>query len=541
MRASCRVALLLAGLVLTSPASACAAVRLVPVGTFEAPVYVTAPPGDLHRIFVVERGGTIRVVRDGATLPTPFVDVRPVSTDGDRGLLSMAFAPDYASSGLFYVYFTASVTGALTIQERRRDPADPDRADPRFARTLLSIPHDRQTDHNGGQLQFGPDGMLYAGIGDGGGIGDPAGNGQNLTSSAPAVVGGANHDPLLGKLLRLDPAHGAPPSNPFPAPARQVWAYGLRNPWRFSFDSATGDLIVADVGQDRFEEVDVVRAAGGGGRGANFGWDRFEGLHRFPHGGRVAPAAQPGFVFPVIVESHSAGWCAITGGYVVRDPALSELDGQYVFGDFCRGELDAAVLGATPPRPLGLTVPRLSSFGVDGCGRVYAVSLAGPVYRLASSGACAGAAVADASPPPPVAPPPAAATPPAAAVPADTSPPVIRVRAARRQRVERKGFVALRISCNERCTVRVRGTAVLGRRRAAAAAAPKLGTRTVRRTLGAGHTTRLRLRVSRRVRATIHRALRRPRRAATIRIAVTATDAARNASRRTVHVRVAKR
>jgi glucose/arabinose dehydrogenase len=525
-----RVALLLAGLVFTSPASAPAAVRLVRVGTFAAPVFVTAPPGDVHRIFVVERGGTIRVVRDGVRLPAPFLDVRPVSTNGDRGLLSMAFPPDYATSGLFYVYFTAAGSGALTIQERRRDPTNPDRADPAYARTLLSIPHDRQTDHNGGQLQFGPDGMLYAGTGDGGGIGDPAGNGQNLTSSTPPVVRGANRDPLLGKILRLDPAVGAAPSNPFPAPAREVWAYGLRNPWRFSFDSATGDLIVGDVGQGRFEEVDVARAADGGGRGTNFGWNRFEGLHTFPQGGRADPAGAPGFAFPVIEEAHTAGWCAITGGYVVRDPALPELDGQYVFGDFCRGELDAAVLGATAPRPLGLKVPRLSSFGVDGCGRVYAVSLRGPVYRLTSSGACI---VASAPPPAPA---PAAATPPAA----DTRPPLVLVRAARRQRVLRKGFVAVRIACDERCTLRVRGAVLLGRRRARAAAAPRLVTRTVRRTLAAGRTAHVRLRVSRAVRARIHRALVRPRRAATIRIAVTATDAAGNASRRTAHVRVAR-
>src|SRR4051794_9343529 len=163
-----RLALLVSALVLASPATADAAVRLVRVGTFAAPTDVAAPPGDFHRIFVVERRGTIRVVRDGTTLGPPFLDLRPISTNGDRGLLSMAFAPDYATSGLFYVYFTAAGTGALTIQQRRRDPARPDRADPGFARTLLSIPHGADTIHNGGQLQFGPDGMLYVGTGDGG-------------------------------------------------------------------------------------------------------------------------------------------------------------------------------------------------------------------------------------------------------------------------------------------------------------------------------------------------------------------------------------
>jgi hypothetical protein len=368
--------------------------------------------------------------------------------------------------------------------------------------------------------------MLYAGTGDGGSGGDPAGNGQNLTSRTPAVVGGVNHDPLLGKLLRLDPAAGAPASNPFPAPAREVWAYGLRNPWRFSFDSATGDLVVADVGQDRFEEVDVARAAAGGGRAANFGWNGFEGLHTYPAGTPADPAAASGMTFPVIEESHADGWCSITGGYVVRDPALPELAGQYVFGDLCRGELFAAVLGVTAPRSLGLTVPNLSSFGVDGCGRVYAASLDGPVYRLASTGECGGAA---------------GVTGPAAPRRAiDTHAPVLTVGAARRQRVLRKGFVQLRIACDERCTLRARGTTVLGHRRAAAAAAPRLVTRTVRRTLAARRPTNVRLRMSRAARATIRRALARPRRVATIRAGITATDAARNAARRTIRVRIVR-
>ena len=380
--------LLLSALGLAGPATAGAAVRLVAVGTFASPMFVTAPPGDAHRVFVVERGGTVRIVRDGVTLPTPFLDLGALPTDGERGLLSMAFSPSYMRTGLFYVFFTPR-SGALTIEERRRDPLRPNRADPGYARTVLSIRHDQRNAHNAGQLQFGPDGMLYASTGDGGGAGDPAGNGQNLTSRTPPVVRGTNHDPLLGKILRLDPASGAPPSNPFPSPARQVWAYGLRNPWRFSFDSATGDLVIADVGQGGFEEVDVARAAAGGGRGFNFGWNRFEGRHTFPGGALVNPESQPGFRFPVIERSHAAGWCAITGGYVVRDPTLPELAGQYVFGDFCRGELTSAVLGVTPPRSLGLTVPQLDSFGVDGLRRVYAVSLDGPIYRLVSTGTVA--------------------------------------------------------------------------------------------------------------------------------------------------------
>jgi glucose/arabinose dehydrogenase len=298
----------------------------------------------------------------------------------------MAFPPDYATSGLFYVDFTAPGTGALTVQERRRDPADPDRADPAFARTLISIPHDQQSNHNGGQLQFGPDGMLYASTGDGGSGGDPAGNGQNLTSSTPAVVGAVNHDPRLGKLLRLDPAGGPPASNPFPAPARDVWAYGLRNPWRFSFDRATGDLVIGDVGQGAFEEVDLARAAAGGGRGANFGWNRFEGLHAFAGGAAVDPASEPGFAFPVIEEGHAAGWCAITGGYVVRDRAVPSLYGRYVYGDFCRDEIRSVKLSrtghATRDRKTALAANHTVSFGQDSAGHVYVVSYSGRVSRI---------------------------------------------------------------------------------------------------------------------------------------------------------------
>ncbi|HEX2104809.1 MAG TPA: PQQ-dependent sugar dehydrogenase [Solirubrobacteraceae bacterium] len=500
-------------------------VRLVPVGTFDAPTYLTAPPGDTSRVFVVERGGTIRVVRDGAVLPAPFLDLRPLPTDGERGLLSMAFAPDYAASGLFYVYFTAPGTGAITVQERRRDATDPDRADGSFARTLLAIPHDRQSNHNGGQLQFGPDGKLYAATGDGGSAGDPAGNGQNLTSRTPAVVNGVNHDPLLGKLLRLEPSGGPAAGNPFPAPAAEVWAYGLRNPWRFSFDRVTGDLIIADVGQGSYEEVDVAPAAAGGGRGANFGWNRFEGLHTFPAGTPAGPEA--GITFPIIEHSHAAGWCSITGGYVVRDPALPELLGQYVYGDLCKRELHAASLGVSAPRSLGLTVPRLVSFGEDGCGRVYAVSIDGPVYRLASTGACAVAGLA----------PVAGARPGEPA--ADRRGPRLSLRAPPRQRVLRKRFVSLRVTSDEACRIRARGRIVLGRRGArAAVVAPQPQTATVRRALIAGRRVPLRLKIGPRTAARIRRALTRPRRAAAVRVTVTATDAAGNTARRTVRVSI---
>ena len=217
------VVLAIAVLALLPGASNAAPVTLAKVGDFSAPVYVTAPLGDTSRVFVVERGGAIKLVKDGAV--STFVDLTPSVLSGDeRGLLSMAFDLDYSTNGLFYVYYTARTpTGQLTIEEHRRDPANPDRADPSYARVLVTIPHDQQGNHNGGQLQFAPDGQLYAGTGDGGSSGDPSNNAQTTTTAAaPTVVGGVNHDYRLGKLLRIDRAGGG----------ASVFAYGLRNPWR---------------------------------------------------------------------------------------------------------------------------------------------------------------------------------------------------------------------------------------------------------------------------------------------------------------------
>ncbi|HEX6391479.1 MAG TPA: PQQ-dependent sugar dehydrogenase, partial [Solirubrobacteraceae bacterium] len=352
-------ALLLAA---AAPATASGAVSLAQVGTFTQPVYVTSPPGDTANVYVVEQGGLVRSL-DGAT----FVDLRSaISTGFERGLLSIAFAPDYASSRKLYAYYTAAGDGAITVVEIQGAAR----------RVILRIPHDRQGNHNGGQLQFGPDGALYAGTGDGGAAGDPSGNAQDTTKAPPSVVNGVNHDWRLGKLLRLDLGGGDP----------QLWAIGLRNPFRFSFDRATGDLVIADVGQASAEEVDFAPAPGRG-QGLNFGWDRWEGGQAFEGTG-----SREGFTFPVITHSHDDGWCSITGGYVVRDPALPELAGQYVYGDWCKGEVWGARLsaaGAADVRALALPkVPRISSFGEDGCGRVYVASLEGPVYRLSSSGAC---------------------------------------------------------------------------------------------------------------------------------------------------------
>jgi glucose/arabinose dehydrogenase len=345
------------------------------VGTFSSPIYVTAPPGDTHRLFVVERAGRIRVLRDGRKLKAPFLDISSnVRTDSERGLLSMAFAPDYTRSGRFYVYFT-DLNGDIHIQEFRRSAGNPNRANSASGRNLLTIGHREFGNHDGGQLQFGPDGRLYAGVGDGGGGGDPHGHGQSLGTD-------------LAKLLRIDPrkpSGGRPygvKGNPFVSRrgARpEIWAYGLRNPWRFSFDRRTGDLVIADVGQDTEEEVDFARR--GTGRGANYGWNVFEGARRYS-GGRA-----PGAVRPRLVHRHSAGYCSITGGYVVRDRALGSLYGRYVYGDLCKAGLRSVKLGrrrgASGDRGVGVSVSQLVSFGEDARGRVYAVSLQGHVYRLA--------------------------------------------------------------------------------------------------------------------------------------------------------------
>jgi len=372
---------------------------LVLVGTFSSPMYVTAPPGDRAQLFVVEQAGRIRIVRDGAQLPSPFLDIRSlVSSGGERGLLSLAFPPDYGSSRRFYVYYTArSPLGDVTVAEFQA-PVGADAADPGTRRTVLRISHPRGN-HNGGQLQFGADGHLYIGTGDGGGGGDPDQAGQDLGS-------------LAGKLLRIDPRPGAggapysvPPDNPFVgrAGARgEIWSYGLRNPWRFSFDRETGDLTIADVGQGSWEEIDFALSSAGRGRGANYGWGCWEGRHAYgPNDGNPECRPMPAQVQPVWEYSHSRG-CSITGGYVVRDPTLPALNGRYVYGDYCRSALWSIRLrepAAQDDRLLGLSVAGLSSFGEDACGRVYAISSDGPVFRLEAVGRPANSPCPAAKPP----------------------------------------------------------------------------------------------------------------------------------------------
>ena len=355
-----------------------AAVKLVRVGgDFSGPLLVTAPRGERKRVYVVEQGGAIRVVRNGRTLDRPFLDLQGrITAGGEQGLLGLAFAPDFAKSKRFYVHYSAEGSGDTRIVEYRA--ASRDRAKAGSARVVLRQDQP-EGNHNGGQIAFGPDGLLYIGLGDGGGGDDQhgrRGNGQDLST-------------LLGKILRIDPrksgkrAYSIPRDNPFVgrAGARgEIYSYGLRNPWRFSFDREDGSLAIADVGQNDVEEVDFV--ARGKGAGANFGWRAFEGSRQ----NFDEPA--PGHVPPVIEKDHADGWCSITGGFVVRDKALTDLYGRYVYGDFCKGQIRSAKLtpskaeGDAPVAGLD-TVSDLSSFGEDGRGRIYVVSLAGAVYRLA--------------------------------------------------------------------------------------------------------------------------------------------------------------
>jgi glucose/arabinose dehydrogenase len=348
--------------------------RLIKVGAFNSPVHVTAPPGDPDRVFVVEQAGRIRVIRNGKKLATPFLDIRRLVTAGaEQGLLSLAFAPDYATSKRFYVYYTANSGNQRVVEYTA---ASADRADAGSARKVLEMA-DQESNHNGGLLLFGPDGHLYIGTGDGGGAGDEHGRHGN----------GQNTGVLLGKLLRIDPAQSGrrayttPPDNPFAngGGRPEIYAYGLRNPWRFSFDRETDALSIGDVGQDAIEEIDFTPPDGA--RGKNFGWRVYEGFSRYTR------ESAPGAVKPVMTFRHSDGNCSITGGVVVRDHNVPAAYGRYLFGDYCKGDILSAKLKLPRVTSLfrtGLKVHGLASFGEDARGRVYLASTNGPVYRLAS-------------------------------------------------------------------------------------------------------------------------------------------------------------
>ena len=343
-------------LCLTTEADAKPGVKLKRIGRFHSPTYVTSAPG-IPGVVVIERGGRIRLVQ-GRKRHT-FTNIPNVSTGGERGLLSVAFAPDYAASRLLYVYFTDG-SGDIEIAELRAD-ADGRHASPTTLRPVVVVPHPNQSNHNGGQLQFGPDGMLYAGTGDGGGAGDRPDNAQNPNSR-------------LGKLLRINPSSGAV----------AVYSIGLRNPFRFSFDLVSDPgqprIVIGDVGQDRFEEIDYLSFAAAAG--ANFGWNDFEGFAPFPGAHSPTPS---GTVRPIKVYSLAGAKCALIGGYVVRDSQLRSLFRRYVYGDFCTGKIRSLIPrlgGARKDRGTGLRVRDLTSFGETADGKLYATSLDGPVYRF---------------------------------------------------------------------------------------------------------------------------------------------------------------
>ncbi len=344
--------------------------RLDRIGDFDSPVYVDDAPGAPKLLFVVEQPGSIRVMRNGKTLNRDFLDLRDrVMYGGEQGLLSVAFDPGYAHNRRFYVYYV-NRGGNIEIDGFRRTRKSATRADAGSRRRVIVIDHPVNENHNGGQLQFGPDGMLYLATGDGGSGGDPHGNAQN-----PGI--------LLGKLLRIEPrkkgGYSVPNSNPFVGRdgKDEIYALGLRNPYRFSFDSRGGDIWIGDVGQDAWEEIDHVGQGNLGG--SNFGWDIFEGDHDY-EGGPAPANYRP----PVLEYSSANSNCAVTGGYVVHDPGLPALDGRYLYADFCGGVL-RSLDPQNPQRSdaaTGLELDSPSSFGEGAHGRIYVASLGGGVYRI---------------------------------------------------------------------------------------------------------------------------------------------------------------
>jgi hypothetical protein len=473
-----RAALAAVLLLLVLPAAAPAAPEPVPLGDFDKPVHVAGPPGDGSRVFVVEQPGRVRVLVDGVTAAAPFLDATNVvgAAGYEEGLLSIAFAPDYATSGLFYVFYTDK-GGDIVVAEGARS-ADPNRG--ALTRPLFTVQHDQADNHNGGQLAFGHDGLLYASVGDGGTQGDPEGDAQNPASQ-------------LGKILRIAPRTAAAPT---------VFALGLRNPWRFSFDRATGTMVIGDVGGGVNEEIDVVPAGGD-----NFGWPACEGTS--------GSCSNPAFVAPARNLPPGAGYSGVIGGFVVRDPARPTLAGRYVFGDLSKTTVLSAALGtdSTPRAETGLPVTGPTSFGEDACGRIYVASINGPVYRI-QDGA------------PSACPPGQTPAPPGGQPPAGTPRGCgLTVRGQKRtQRILRRGRrLKLRLGAAEPCTVVLR--------------AKRFRTKTV--VLGANESRVVRLRATKRGLRKLRRQLRRsdkPR--LRVKVTITARDSAGNFGVRRVEPRV---
>jgi glucose/arabinose dehydrogenase len=361
------------------PARAAALLRQPDVDLFRLDSVTNA--GD-DRLFLTQQQGLVHVVAGGKLRPEPFLDLRSVvSTGGERGLLALAFHPRYAQNGLFFVLYTD--LDSAVVLARYRVSSDPDRADPASGQIVLRVPS-KHLNHNGGQVLFGPDGDLYLSLGDGGGEGntgrDPDCNAQQGTT-------------LLGKILRLDVDHGTPyaipPDNPFrgnPSMPAEVWAYGLRNPWRFSFDRKTGDLYIGDVGEDRREEIDVEPAGSPGGR--NYGWKVMEGTFCFSTDAcpaTVPPCGSAAYTPPVLEYGHEDDRCSVTGGYVYRGTALPHLHGAYIFGDICNGQLWAAERKGNDwqVHPLASKAQYVTSFGEDRRGELWLTTLDGRLLRLA--------------------------------------------------------------------------------------------------------------------------------------------------------------
>jgi glucose/arabinose dehydrogenase len=483
------LALLVFALALAVPAGASAA-TLTDIGSFSQPIYAAAPPGDATRLMVVEKAGVIMVVDGGS--PSTFLDVDAavggIESSGEQGLLSMAFAPDYATSGRFYVYYTAADGNSNKVDEFTVS-ANRSQANPASRRAVISIDHSTAANHNGGQIAFGPDGMLYLAPGDGG--------------STPANAQSTGN--LLGKVLRINPTPGggytSPSDNPYAGPtpgADEILHYGLRNPYRFSFDRLTGDLIIGDVGEDTTEEVTLLPRGTPGGR--NLGWPICEGP--------CAGSPPPNYFAPALYYSQGSPR-AVTGGVVVRDTSLPELYGCYLYGDFYEGAIRATALSSQAQAghgpTTGMTAAGLAGFGQDNSGRVYVAALTGGhVYRIDTTGAARSAC---SSPVPTSGP--------------DKTPPHLYTKTTRRQRVLHNGGVIGYGRCkHEACKVAMTGRLRIGKRSYSLH-------RTVR-TAGAKR-VKLRARLTRRARTALRRALRRHRRA-TVRVAYRARDLKGNRS-----------
>jgi glucose/arabinose dehydrogenase len=361
-------------------APADAQIALVPrVSGLTRPVFITSAHDGTGRMFVVTQGGLIRVLKNGSLLSTPFLSlVGSVSTGSEQGLLGLAFHPNHETNRRLYVYFT-NKAGTIVIREYRTRSDNRDVVDTGTARNVLVIPHPDHTNHNGGMLAFGRGGYLFIGTGDGGGSGDPERNAQDKGS-------------LLGKMLRINvdtrtgsKAYGIPSSNPYVGEPglNEIWQIGLRNPWRFSFDRANGNLWIGDVGQNRWEEIDrAIRTSSGPGKGINWGWRVLEGRHCYSPSTGCSTWNK---TMPIVEYFHENGRCSVTGGYVYRGTAIPALVGGYLFADFCSGEIWVTTASASSPAGKTLlldTNHQISSFGESATGELYLVAHGGTVYQI---------------------------------------------------------------------------------------------------------------------------------------------------------------